>query len=157
MNTKIAESLGMTIPDEIQDFDALRSEFATGLHEITIVDNPDLPKMTDIDLKLLEGEKQLEAFILKAFMQIDTMFKDAGNVSPDKKARYLEIASYIMERTFNAIKHKNEIQLKKKDMRMKEHKHSNEKSLSNPSTTNNIFVGTREEMRKHLKEIMKTA
>lgn len=151
MNKKIAESLGMEIPDDDPNADRLeevKALTAVKPHEVVIVDNPDLPALSDIEQKLAEGEKQLEEVIVNGLAQMKKMFDNAEDASPDKVARYLEVAQMMMAQTLSAITHKNKLQLDKKKARLAEHSYKPENKASNGgggNVTNNLFVGSREE------------
>lgn len=150
MNKKIAESLGMEIPEENEianRVEEIKALTAVAPHEVIVVDNPDLPSLTDIETKLAEGEKQLEEVIVNGLAQMKKMFDNAEEASPDKVARYLEVAQMMMAQTLTAITHKNKLQLEKKKARLQEHNYApDKKSGSGGGTvTNNLFVGSREE------------
>lgn len=155
MNKKIAESLGMEIPDDDTDdnLEEIKALTAVKPHEIVIVDNPDLPSLSDIEQKLAEGEKQLEEVIVNGLAQMKKMFDNAETASPDKVARYLEVAQMMMAQTLSAITHKNKLQLDKKKARLSEHSYKpDNKASGGGHTTNNLFIGSREEAMEMLKK-----
>lgn len=151
LNKKIAEALEMELPPEEEiKIVPVRVE----PHEIAVpVSNPDLPSMIDIDVRLLEGEKQLEELIQRATTMLMDQYEKVTEIDPQYRNRHMEIASMFMSTIVDAVKHKTDLQLKKKEQRMKEAKFSTEGGdVGGPRTINATFIGTREELRQMLKD-----
>ena len=153
INPKFADILDMDMPEEPADDQPM---ITVDAHEITVVDNPDLPDMTDIDSRLIEGEKQLEIIISKGISMTQELYEELSSIEPKYRNRHMEITSLVMGNTLDAIKHKTELQMKKKEMRMKEKSYGGKENSgkSGGSTTNNFF-GTREDMLKFIREAKK--
>lgn len=148
LNKKIAESLDMELPPE-EEIKTLPVRVEP--HELPVaIINPDLPSMVDIDVRLLEGEKQLEELIQRATDMLMDQYEKVTEIDPQFRNRHMEIASMFMSTIVDAVKHKTDLQLKKKEQRMKEAKFSTEGIESGPRTINATFIGTREELRKML-------
>lgn len=120
-------------------------------HEIVKVDNPELPTMTDIDVRLIEGEKQLDEFIGKGMGMFQELYEETNELDPQKRNRHMEVTSMVMGTTLDAIKHKTELQLKKKGVRMKEQEFQGGGKKGDGGITANFF-GSREELLKFYKE-----
>lgn len=150
LNKKIAEALDMELPPEEEiKIVPVRVE----PHELPVpIGNPNLPSMIDIDVRLLEGEKQLEELIQRATIMLMDQYEQVIEIDPQYRNRHMEIASMFMSTIVDAVKHKTDLQLKKKEQRMKEAKFSTEGSDTGPKTFNATFVGTREELRQMLKD-----
>lgn len=150
LNKKIAEALEMELPPE-EEIKTLPVRVEPTELPVPL-NNPDLPSMVDIDVRLLEGEKQLEELIQKASAMLMDQYEQVSEIEPQYRNRHMEIASMFMSTIVDAVKHKNELQMKKKEQRMKEAKFSTETVESGPKTINAAFFGTREDLRKMLKE-----
>lgn len=151
LNKRIAEALEMELPDE-EPVENSAPMITVEPHEIICVDNPDLPDLSDIEYRLVEGEKQLDDFIGKGMGMFKELYDGSTEVSPDKRNRHLEVATMVMSNTLDAIKHKNELQLKKKQQRMKEKEFN---GGSKPQNVTANFFGSREEILKMFKEAKK--
>ena len=154
INPKFADILDMDMPEEPVDDQPM---ITVDAHEITVVDNPDLPDMTDIDSRLIEGEKQLEVIISKGISMTQELYEELSSIEPKYRNRHMEITSLVMGNTLDAIKHKTELQMKKKEMRMKEKSYGGKENSGKSGgggTTNNFF-GTREDMLKFIREAKK--
>lgn len=151
--TNIAKALDMELPSDVKNYSSeVRDLTRVAPHEIISLDNPDLPDMTDIDIRLAEGEKQLEEIIVHGLAMMNEMFEKAEDVEPSKKARYLEVAQMMMAQTLSATIHKTKLQLEKKKMRMVEAGWAPAGKDPGGNTTNNVFVGSREDMIKMLRQ-----
>ncbi len=144
INKTIAESLGMEIPKE-EEVDHSLVEIAP--HEVPDpVDNPNLPNLADEDLRMLEGEKQLEKLIklgMNTFTDLDDKRTD---IDPKYLSRHIETSSQVFSLTLEAVKHKTDLQLKKKKQKLDEA--GFEGHTGKTGATNNFFVGSREDLRK---------
>ena len=150
LNKKIAEALDMELPPE-EAINTLPVRIEPTELPVPI-NNSDLPSMIDIEVRLLEGEKQLEELIQKASAMLMDQYEMVTEIEPQYRNRHMEIASMFMSTIVDAVKHKNELQIKKKEQRMKEAKFSTETADSGPRTVNNTFFGTREDLRKMLED-----
>lgn len=155
INPNFADVLDMDMPEETPG--EHQPMITVDAHEITIVDNPDLPDMTDIDSRLLEGEKQLEIVISAGINMTKEMYEELAKVEPKYRNRHMEVTSLVMSNTLDAIKHKTELQMKKKEMRMKEKSFGGkENSGKGGGDTTNNFFGTREDMLKFIRDAKKS-
>lgn len=148
INKKIAQSLDMEIPED-QEFEADPTNALTTVepHELTTVENPDLPDMMDIDRSLSEGEKQLEMVIRHGLGQMERLQDSWSDIDPKYRNRFIENVTSATNSTLDAIKFKNELQLKKKELRLKEDLHRKPDSAGGESgSTNNFFIGSREDL-----------
>ena len=110
------------------------------------LDNPDLPDMSDIETKTLEGEKQLEMLIEKGMGMFAELYDELPEIDPKYRNRHLEITALIMGNTLDAIKHKTEYQVKRKKQRMEEAGFGKKDGDTKIGTAN--FYGSREELFK---------
>lgn len=153
-NSKIAEALDIELPEE-DNPQSREPMVLVEPHELTVIDNPELPDMTDTERNILEGEKQLEMVIEKGMDMWDELHSDLPNLEPKLRNRHVENMTGLLGQVLDAIKHKTDLQMKKKDVRMKEadftKKNRNNAEGGAGGTTNNIFVGSREELLKALK------
>lgn len=144
INKTIAESLGMEIPEE-EEVNHAMVEIAP--HEVPDpVANPNLPNLADEDLRMLEGEKQLEKLIklgMNTFTDLDDKRTD---IDPKYLSRHIETAAQVFSLTLDAVKHKTDLQLKKKKQKLDEAGFEGNSGKS--GNTNNFFVGSREDLRK---------
>jgi hypothetical protein len=147
LNSNIARALDMDMPDEppIEESAAL---ITVEPHELVMVDNEDLPDMSDIETKAIEGEKQLEQIIAKGQGMFAELYEELPNIDPKYRNRHLEITALIMGNTLDAVKTKMEYQLKRKKQRMEEAEFGTDKSNTSISTAN--FYGSREELIKFI-------
>ena len=154
INPHFADILDMDMPEEPADDHPL---ITVDAHEIAVVENPDLPDMTDIDSRLLEGEKQLEIVITAGINMTKEMYAELAGIEPKYRNRHMEVTSLVMSNTLDAIKHKTELQMKKKEMRMKEKSYGGkEKAGGGGGNVTNNFYGSREELMKIIREAKKT-
>ena len=144
LNKVIADTLDMDIPEDGET--KLPSTVSVEPHEIMILENPNLPDMQDIDHRLLEGEKELDLVIKKTLAVADDMYEDAPNIDPRNRNRFMEIAAQFYGQSLDAIKHKTDLQLKKKQTRLKEAGFEGVKDSAAGGNVNNfVFSGDRED------------
>ena len=149
LNPKIAEALDMDVPPEKEE--TSKKLVRVEPHEITLVDNDQLPDMSDAETRLLEAEKQLELVIDAGLGTYNDLDEVRSTVEPRFLSRHIETSSLILGHALDAIKHKTELQIKKMDMRMKQKGFGVQKKQDGPQQQNNFFVGSREELRQALK------
>lgn len=162
----VAEALGMAIPDmENQPEEDILSQNMVVVepHEIITVENSDLPDMTDIAVKGAEGEKQLEELIVRGLVAFKSAFDEVAKTEPKYRGRMLEVSGALYGQVLEAIKHKNELQLKKAKARMDQANFTLKKATPAPDasgnprtvTNNNIILnGDREALRKFIESQM---
>jgi len=148
-NTKIAESLGIALPPE--EPNSLKLPVVVEPSEIVRVDNPALPDMTDIDKRMLEGEKQLETIITVSLDAVAEAQEIIPTVEPKLRGRFVEAANVSLGLALEAVRTKISTQKDKKEMRLKEAEFEGKKGKSSGpqagNTTNNIiFTGSQPEM-----------
>ena len=145
LNPNIASALDMDMPDQdpIEDSAPM---VTVEPHEIITLDNPDLPDMSDIETKTLEGEKQLEMLIEKGMGMFTELYDELPAIDPKYRSRHLEITALIMGNTLDAIKHKTKFQIDRTKQRMDQASFG----ISDKGTTiqNANFYGSREEVMK---------
>ncbi len=144
INKTIAESLGMEIPEE-EEVDNSLVEIAP--HEIPDpIDNPNLPSLAAEDKTMLEGEKQLEKLIKMGMNTFTDLDDKRIEIDPKYLSRHIETTAQIFGLTLDAVKHKTDLQLKKKKQKLSEA--GFERNLTKSGDTNNFFIGSREDLRK---------
>lgn len=144
LNPKIVQAIGLEMPPESEN-EGKQISVEVKPHELALVHNEDMPDVSDAEMSLLEGEKQLELVInagLDTFRDLDDR---RASVEPKFLSRHIETSSLILGHTLDAIKHKTELQLKKIENRMKQ-KEFGGKSQSGVGKQNNFFVGSREDL-----------
>lgn len=144
LNPKIAEALGMDLPEENEPTKELTVRVEP--HEVTLVDNPELPDMADAETRLVEAEKQLELIINAGLGTYNDLDETRATVEPKFLSRHIETSGLILGHTLDAIKHKTDLQLKKMDMRMKQKGFGVQQKSRGPEQQNNFFVGSREDL-----------
>ncbi len=144
INPKIAEALGMDVPEEVKEDHALVNVAPHELPEP--VANEEAPDMTDIERTTLEGEKQLEKIIAHGLNSYAEMEKNRNSVDPRFEARFNETGTERLRVALDAVKIKLDNQNKKKELRLKEA--GFQAPGQNITQQNNFFVGSREELRK---------
>lgn len=144
INKTIAESLGMEIPEE-EEVDHSLVEIAP--HEVPEpVENPNLPNLADEDRRMLEGEKQLENLIRLGMNTFTDLDDKRSDIDPKYLSRHIETSAQVFSLTLDAVKHKTDLQLKKKKQKLSEA--GFEGNTGKSGNTNNFFVGSREDLRK---------
>ncbi len=144
INRTIAESLGMEVPEE-EEVDNSLVEVKP--HEVpTPVDNPKLPDLASEDLRMLEGEKQLEKLIKMGMNTFTDLDDKRSDINPKFLSRHIETTAQVFGLTLDAVKHKTDLQLKKKKQKLTEA--GFEGNLEKEGNTNNFFIGSREDLRK---------
>ena len=145
LNPKIAEALEMDLPPEKEE--SQRSLITVDPHEITLVENEDLPDMTDAETRLLEAEKQLEVVINAGLGTYRDLDETRPSVEPKFLSRHIETSGLILGHALDAIKHKTDLQIRKMDMRMKQKGFGGKKDKgAAPTSQTNFFVGSREDL-----------
>lgn len=144
LNPKIAEALDMDLPEEESTDN--RSMVVVEPHELSMVDNEELPDMSDAETRLLEGEKQLEKVIKAGLETYNDLDDTRATVEPKFLSRHIETSGIILGHTLDAIKHKTDLQLKKMDMRMKQKGFGVQKQTKVADQQTNFFVGSREDL-----------
>lgn len=144
LNPKIAEALDMDLPEEEVTDD--RAMVVVEPHEISLVENEELPDMSDAETRLLEGEKQLEKVIVAGLETYNDLDDTRASVEPKFLSRHIETSGLILGHTLDAIKHKTELQIKKMDMRMKQKGFGVQKQSKVADNQTNFFVGSREDL-----------
>jgi len=154
VHTKVAEALGMAIPEEDQPTDILSQNLVVvEPHEIVSVDNPELPDLTDVEKTRVEALKQLEELIVRGMVAVKDAFADVPDTEPKYRGRMLEVVSGLFGQVGDLVKFKNELALKTKKSRMEEMNFSKKKSGGGAEggtakSVTNFFVGNREELLK---------
>lgn len=149
LNPNIAKALDMDLPEE----DAIEESAPVVVvepHEIVVVANDDLPDMTDLEVKTIQGEKQLEQIITKGMGMFTELYDELPGIDPKYRNRHLETTALVMGHTLDAIKHKTGHQLKRKKQRMEEAEFGKADSKTNIGTAN--FYGSREDLLKMMDE-----
>ena len=150
INRKIADALGMDVPEEEEVVESLPVTVEPA--ELPIPENPELPDMVDIDRRTLEAEAELQSVIDMTMDQARCLQDGMEEIDPRFKNRYVENTNGTLQVALDAIKTKADIQMKKRENRLKEANFKlesrNQKGGQANSTTNNIFVGSREDLMK---------
>lgn len=160
LNEKISNSLDIDHPEDSEEQSG--TDIVVYPHELPDdLGNNDLPSMRDIDIKTIEGEKQLDVIIEKSMKMFEEFYSELPTIEPKYRNRHMELTNSILENVIDAIKHKTEYQLKKKDMRMKETNFVRTSKSESPlgsggTTNNNFFVGSREELLETLNNMQKS-
>jgi hypothetical protein len=145
LNPNIATALDMELPPE-EPVEASAPLVIVEPHEIVTVANDDLPDMSDLEVKTIQGEKQLEQVISAGMGMFKELYEELGGIDPKYRNRHLETTALIMGHTLDAIKHKTGHQMKRKKQRMEE------ASFGVPDTGTKIgtanFYGSREDLMK---------
>ena len=149
LNPNIAAALDMELPDEVPVEDSAPMVVVEP-HEVVAIKNDDLPDMSDIEVKVLQGEKQLEQLITKGMGMFTELYGELPSIDPKYRNRHLETTALIMGHTLDAIKHKTGHQLKRKEQRMKEADFGTSKSNTSIGTAN--FFGSREDILKMMND-----
>ena len=149
LNPNIAAALDMDLPDEIA-VEESAPLVVIEPHEIVAVANEDLPDMTDLEVKLVQGEKQLEQIITKGMGMFTELYDELPGIDPKYRNRHLETTALVMGHTLDAIKHKTGHQLKRKKQRMEEAEFGKDESKTNIGTAN--FYGSREDLIKMMND-----
>ena len=142
LNPNIAKALDMELPEE-QPVEESAPLVCVEPHELITLDNPDLPDLSDIETKTLEGEKQLEMLIERGMGMFTELYEELPEIEPRYRARHLEITALIMGNTLDAIKHKTKYQIDRRKQRLDEAGFG--KSGNTKIETAN-FYGSREEI-----------
>lgn len=145
LNPNIAKALDMDLPEE----DAIEESAPVVVvepHEIVTVANDDLPDMTDLEVKVIQGEKQLEQIITKGMGMFTELYEELPGIDPKYRNRHLETTALVMGHTLDAIKHKTGHQMKRKKQRMEEAEFGVEDTSTKIGTAN--FYGSREDLMK---------
>ena len=149
LNPNIAKALDMDLPDEIT-VEESAPVVVVEPHEIVMVANEDLPDMTDLEVKVVQGEKQLEQIITKGMGMFTELYDELPGIDPKYRNRHLETTALVMGHTLDAIKHKTGHQLKRKKQRMEEAEFGKDASNTNIGTAN--FYGSREDLLKFMND-----
>lgn len=143
INTKIATILGMELPEEtVTASEMIKVE----PHDLYYSDNADLPSMTDIERRQNQAEKELQEVIDFSLGYQRELFDQVASVEPKFRSRYVEVANGTLGLALDAIKIKLKTQDEKRKQRLKEAEFRVPGKSSEPKTTNNFFMGTREEL-----------
>jgi hypothetical protein len=143
LNPNIAKALDMEMPEEeaIEDSAPL---VTVEPHELVTVENENLPNLVDIEVKTLEGEKQLEQIIAKGMGMFSELYDELPGVDPKYRNRHLEVTALIMGHALDAVKMKMEYQIKRKKQRLEEAEFGGKQDNASIGTAN--FFGSREEL-----------
>jgi len=150
LNANIAAALDMELPEEppVEDSAPL---IVVEPHEVVSVENENLPDMSDIETKVIQGEKQLEQVISKGMGMFTELYDELKSIDPKYRNRHLETTALIMGHTLDAIKHKTGHQIKRKEQRMKEAQFGGPEAGNTKIGTANFF-GSREDLMKMMNE-----
>jgi hypothetical protein len=149
LNPNIAKALDMDLPEEAA-VEASAPMVVVEPHEIVTVANDDLPDMSDLEVKVVQGEKQLEQIITKGMGMFTELYDELPGIDPKYRNRHLETTALVMGHTLDAIKHKTGHQLKRKKQRMEEAEFGKSDSNTNIGTAN--FYGSREDLLKYMND-----
>ena len=87
LNPNIAIALDMDLPDEIAVEESAPMVIVEP-HEIVTVPNEDLPDMTDLEVKVVQGEKQLEQIITKGMGMFTELYDELSGIDPKYRNRH---------------------------------------------------------------------
>ena len=149
LNPNIAKALDMDLPDDAP-VEGSAPIMVVEPHEVVAVQNDDLPDMTDLEVKMVGGEKQLEQIITRGMGMFSELYNELPSIDPKYRNRHLETTALIMGHTLDAVKHKTGHQLKRKEQRMKEAEFGAKESSTKIGTAN--FYGSREDLLKMMSE-----
>jgi hypothetical protein len=149
LNPNIAKALDMELPEEAPVEDSAPIVVVEP-HEIVTIANENLPDMIDIEMKAIQAEKQLEMLITKGMGMFTELYEELPEIDPKYRNRHLETTALIMGHTLDGIKHKTDLQLKRKKQRMDEAGFGKKESGTKIGTAN--FFGSREEIMKVLND-----
>jgi len=144
LNPKIADALDMDMPEETSVEDSALPVVVEP-HEIVRVDNEDVPDMSDLEVRLLENQKRMDDLVAKGMGMVSELYKELPTIEPKYRNRHLEIMTMLMGETRTAIEHMNNLQVKRKEVRLKEAAFGKGKTGETKIGTAN-FYGTREEV-----------
>ena len=146
LNKKICETLDLEIPvEDAECTDVLIVDVEPHEVKLLSVDNPDLPGMDDINHRLLEGEKELDEVIHMTLGNAKVLYEELPDIEPKYRSRNQEAWNVTMGLALDAIKHKTDLQNRKKEVRMKETDFKKAgASKKGEAPTNNFFFGDRE-------------
>lgn len=154
LNKNIAEALDMQLPEEEDDESSSSNMVVVEPHELALtkVDNPDLPDMSDIERRLIEGEKELDEVIQTGMNMVRDLFSEMSAIDPKYRNRHMEVVSMIYGNTINALKQKTDLQVAKKKQRMDEANFRLDKE-SGPKNVTANFYGSQADLLRAIKGV----
>lgn len=150
-NTNMAKALGADLPEEEQP-DTIRAVVPVPVepHEMPKrVVNPALPDMSDIDIRLTEGEKQLESVIGLGQKIIMELYADIPNIAANLRRGQIEQIALLYSHISAAVNNKVKLQLEKYKIRLEQAEFGGNKTdgTGEPlAIGTNGYVGKREEV-----------
>lgn len=122
LNKKMIASLGVDLPEEAEEVSTLPVPDPIHPGEVVKVDNPELPTMEDIEINLIESERQIDHLIQMGFGMIEDLKADHDSIAPNYRNAHLERLITVFQSTADIVKYKADLQLNKKKARLNEAK-----------------------------------
>lgn len=150
IHQKVASALGIDVPDEeTVEEEEIALVPVPESHEITVIENADLPDMSSELTRIEHADRQMEFLIDVGMPVVEQNLADALRMPPIYRARHVEAGAKLLEVMVNLIdaKHKHNMDLIEKKMKMAQFERSKGGPAAPPNVTGNTFVfGTREEL-----------
>lgn len=150
IHEKVASALGMAMvdPDDIDDAEELvPSPDST---ELVLVDNPDLPVLTDELTRLEHAQRQTDFLLDHALPVIEQSLAKSLAMPPIYQARSVEANAKLLEAVGKLAELKTNTAMKIMELKMKMAAFARNKTPS--QITGNTFVFNREELIKAYKQ-----
>jgi hypothetical protein len=152
IHQKVADILDMDVneAEAEEDFDDSLVPVPES-HEITLVDNPELPALHEEMLRLEHGERQTEFLLEHGLAAVQQSLTELNLMPPMYKPKAVMAAAELFSAVANLSQHKTDVQLKRIELKLKLAAFSRNKAASN-NITGNTFIINREELIKAYSE-----
>src|SRR5678815_4926579 len=149
IHQKVADVLGMKIPDEEEIGEDNALVAVPARNEISMIDNPELPDLSQELVRLEHGQRQGEMLLEHGLVAVQNILNDVPLTPPIYKGRVVESAAELFKAVADLSKHKVETQIKIAELKLKFASYVRDKSGVNaPTITGNTIIFNREELIK---------
>lgn len=153
IHQKVSTVLGMAMVEpEENDEDLVHVPEST---DLTLVDNPDLPDMTDEMTRLEHAQRQTDFLLDQALPVVEHCLAKSLTMPPIYLARAIEANAKMLEAVGKLAELKSHTAMKLMELKLKQAVFSRNKNGPAPTITNSTVYFTHEELMKTRQEFLK--
>lgn len=153
IHQKVSSALGMAmIEPEENDEDLVPVPEST---ELTFVDNPELPDMTDEMTRLEHAQRQTDFLLDQALPVVEHCLAKSLTMPPIYLGRAIEANAKLLEAVGKLAELKEHTAMKMMELKMKQALFVRNKTATAPTITNSTVYFTHEDMMRTRQEFLK--
>jgi hypothetical protein len=149
IHQKVADVLGMQIPDEVVGESEAGMVAVPEANEVTVIENAELPDLQQEMQRIEHGQRQTEFLYEHGLVAVQTILLDVPLTPPMYRGRVVESAAELYKAVAALGMHKVEYQIKLAELKLKLAAYTRRKNGdTTPNITGNTIIFNREELIK---------